>query len=88
MPTEPKHISKTFGRQKPWSVFVMIGFGVAAAGFALLPSIILTPLAPVLIAGGFAFSLGSYLAGRLRLSALKTIRKEERQGHLEEEIVE
>jgi hypothetical protein len=80
MNNEPAHLSKTFGRQKPWSLFVMIGFGVAAAGFALLPSIILTPLAPVLIAGGFAFSLGAWLAGRFRVSALKAIRKEERQG--------
>ncbi len=80
MNIEPTQLSKTFGRQKPWSLFVMIGFGVAAAGFALLPSIILTPLAPVLIAGGFAFSLGAWLAGRFRASALKTIRREERQG--------
>jgi hypothetical protein len=80
MTPEQPHVSKTFGRQKPWSLFVMIGFGVAAAGFALLPSIILTPVAPVVIAGGFAFSLGAYLAGRFRVSALKAIRKEERQG--------
>ncbi|HEY2573706.1 MAG TPA: hypothetical protein VGH65_06545 [Verrucomicrobiaceae bacterium] len=80
MTPEPTHLSKTLGRQKPWSLFVMIGFGVAAIGFALLPSIILTPIAPVVIAGGFAFSLGAYLAGRFRVSALKAIRKEERQG--------
>jgi hypothetical protein len=80
MNQEPTHLSKTFGRQKPWGLFVMIGFGVAAAGFALLPSIILTPLAPVLIVGGFAFSLGAWFAGRFRASALKAIRKEERQG--------
>ena len=83
MTDEPKHLSKTLGRQKPWSLFVMIGFGVAAAGFALLPSIILTPIAPLLIAGGFAFALGAYLTGRFRVSALKTIRKEERHGHWE-----
>ena len=85
MNDEPKHLSKTFGRQKPWSLFVMIGFGAAAAGFALLPSIILSIPAVVLIAGGFAFSLGSYLAGRLRASALKTIRMEDRQGHFLED---
>ena len=80
MNNEPAHLSKTFGRQKPWSLFVMIGFGVAAAGFALLPTIILSIPAVALIAGGFAFSLGAYLAGRFRASALKAIRKEERQG--------
>jgi hypothetical protein len=80
MNIEPTHLSKTLGRQKPWSLFVMIGFGVAALGFALLPSIIFTPVAPVLIAGGFAFSLGAYLAGRFRASALRTIRREERNG--------
>lgn len=80
MNEETAHLSRIFRRQKPWSLFVLIGFGVAAAGFALLPSIILTPLAPVLIAGGFAFSLGAWLAGRFRASALRTIRKEERQG--------
>ena len=42
MNNEPAHLSKTFGRQKPWSLFVMIGFSVAAVGFALLPSIILS----------------------------------------------
>ena len=81
MTTDTKHLSKALGRQKPWSLFVMIGFGVAAFGFALLPSIILPPLAPVVIAGGFAFSLGAYLAGRFRVSALRAIRKEERHGH-------
>ncbi len=84
MSTEPKHLSKAFGRQKPWSLFVMIGFGVAMLGFILLPSIILTPLAPVLIAGGFAFSLGAYLTGRFRISALKAIRREERQGNFDD----
>ena len=58
----------------------LLWFGVAAIGFALLPSIILTPLAPLLIAGGFAFSLGAYLAGRFRVSALRVIRREERHG--------
>ena len=81
MNTPPKHFSGIFDRQKPWSFFAMIGYAVAALGFALLPSIILTPLAPVLIAGGFAFSLGAWLAGRFRASALKAIRKEERLGH-------
>lgn len=80
MNNEPAQLPKIFGRQKPWNLFVMIGFGVAAIGFALLPSIILTPVAPVIIAAGFAFSLGAWLAGRFRVSALKTIRKEERQG--------
>jgi hypothetical protein len=81
MSHEPHHLSPTLGRQKPWSVFVMIGFAVAAAGFAVLPSIILTPVAPVLIAGGFAFSLGAWLAGRFRASALRTIRREERHDN-------
>lgn len=84
MNNEHKHLIPVLGRQKPWSLFVMIGFSVAMVGFIVLPSIILTPLAPVLIAGGFAFSLGSWLAGRARASALKTIRREERRGHFEE----
>ena len=59
----------------------MAGYALAALGFVLLPSIILTPLAPVLIAGGFGLALGAWLAGRFRTSALRTIRREERQGN-------
>ena len=73
-----KHFSPVLGRQKPWSLFVMIGFGVAMAGFVVLPTIILTPVAPFLIVGGFAFALGSWLAGRARAAALKSIRRGER----------
>lgn len=78
---EPRELARHVGRQKPWSLFVMIGYSVAAIGFVLLPSIILTPVAPVLIAGGFAFSLGAYLTGRFRASMLRSIRREERQPH-------
>lgn len=85
MNPEPKHLSKFLGRQKPSGLFVMIGFGVAMAGFVLLPSIIFTPLAPLLIAGGFAFALGAHLAGRFRVSALKTIRREDRHGSFVDE---
>ena len=42
---------------------------------------VLTPVAPVLIGSGFAFSLGAYLAGRFRASALRTIRREEQRPH-------
>lgn len=76
---EPRNLARYVGRQKPWTLFVMIGYAVAAVGFLMLPSIILTPLAPVVIAGGFAFSLGAYLTGRFRLTALRSIRKDERQ---------
>lgn len=82
MTSQSSHAPRLLGRQKPWSLFVMIGYAVAAIGFALLPSIIFTPVAPFLIVGGFAFSLGSWLAGRFRASALKTIRREDRLGHL------
>lgn len=78
---EPRHLARLAGRQKPWSLFVMIGYAVAAVGFVLLPSIILSPVAPFLIVGGFAFSLGAYLVGRFRASALRTIRREERDRH-------
>ena len=81
MTTDARHLPRLLGRQKPWSLFVMIGYAVAALGFALLPSIILTPVAPVLIGSGFAFSLGAYLAGRFRASALRTIRREEQRPH-------
>ncbi len=57
----------------------MIGYAIAALGFIMLPSIILTPVAPLFIAGGFAISLGAYLTGRFRLTALRSIRREERQ---------
>ena len=76
---EPRNLARFAGRQKPWSLFVMVGYAVAALGFFMLPSIILTPVAPVVIAGGFAFSLGAYLTGRFRLHALRSIRREERQ---------
>ena len=78
MTSEHKHISPILGRQKPWSLFVIIGFGMAMAGFVVLPTIILTPVAPFLIVGGFAFAFGSWLAGRARASALKSIRRGER----------
>lgn len=81
---EHKRMFLVLGRQRPWSLFVMIGFGVALAGFVVLPTIILTPVAPFLIVGGFAFALGSWLAGRARASVLKTIRREERHGHFTE----
>ena len=81
MNSEPRHVSPLLGRQKPWSLFVMVGYAVAALGFAVLPSIILTPVAPILIVGGFAFSLGAWLAGRFRASALRVLRREERLGH-------
>jgi hypothetical protein len=77
---EPRDLARRVGRQKPWSLFVMIGYGVAALGFILLPSIILTPIAPAVIVGGFAFSLGAYLTGRFRASALRKIRHEERES--------
>ncbi len=75
---EPRNLARVAGRRKPWSLFVMIGYAVAALGFLMLPSIILTPIAPAVIAGGFAFSLGAYLTGRFRASALRKIRHEER----------
>ena len=46
----------------------------------MLPSIILTPIAPAVIVGGFAFSLGAYLTGKFRASALRKIRQEEREA--------
>lgn len=67
-----------FGRQKPWKIFVMIGFATAMIGFAVLPSIILTPVAPFLIVGGFCFSLAAWLCGLFRASALRTIREDQR----------
>ena len=78
MSTLPNQFHSILRRQKTWRLLVMSGFGVAALGFALLPSIILTPVAPFLIAGGFAFALGAYLAGRFRATALRAIRREER----------
>jgi hypothetical protein len=71
-------MARRIGRQKPWSMFVMIGYATAALGFVMLPTIILTPIAPAVIVGGFAFSLGAYLTGRFRASALRKIRQEER----------
>jgi hypothetical protein len=76
---EPRDLARRVGRRKPWSLFVMIGYGIAALGFLMLPSIILTPLAPAVIVGGFAFSLGAYLTGKFRASALKKIRHGERE---------
>jgi uncharacterized membrane protein HdeD (DUF308 family) len=76
---EPRDLARRVGRQKPWSLFVMIGYAVAAVGFFMLPTIILSPLAVPLIIGGFAFSLGAYLTGRFRAAALRKIRHEERE---------
>lgn len=81
MNIEHRQLARFLGRQKPWRVFVMIGYAVAAIGFAVLPSIILTPVAPAIIVGGFAFSLGAWLVGRFRVTALRAIRREERLGY-------
>jgi hypothetical protein len=83
---EPRELARRVGRRKPWSLFVMAGYAVAALGFIMLPSIILTPIAPAVIVGGFAFSLGAYLTGRFRASALRKIRQEEREA--DEPLVE
>ena len=81
MNNEPAHLSKTFGRLKLSSLFVMIGFGIAAIGFLLLPVAIgWLPIAPIIIAAGFGLSLVAYFSRRIRAAILKRIRKEERQG--------
>jgi uncharacterized membrane protein HdeD (DUF308 family) len=76
---EPRDLARRVGRRKPWSLFVMIGYAAAALGFFMLPTIILSPVAPFFIIGGFAFALGAYFAGRFRASALRKIRQEERE---------
>ena len=81
MNVEHRNLARRLGRQKPWALVVMVGYAVAAVGFAVLPSVILTPVAPALIVGGFALSLAAWLVGRLRLSALRAIRREEQRGH-------
>jgi hypothetical protein len=81
MNVEHRNLARLLGRQKPWKILVMIGYAIAAGGFAVLPSIILTPIAPALIVGGFAFSLAAWLLGRFRFSALRAIRRQERQRH-------
>jgi hypothetical protein len=82
MSAEPKHLSKTFGRLKISSLFVMIGFGIAAIGFLLLPVAIgVFPIAPVIIVAGFGLSLFAYFSRRIRALIIKKVRKEERLGH-------
>ena len=76
---ESRELARRVGRQNPWSLFVMIGYLISALGFFMLPTIILSPLAPAVIIGGFAFSLGAYLTGRFRATALRRIRHEERE---------
>ena len=76
---EPRDLARRVGRRKPWSLFVMIGYATAALGFFMLPTIILSPVAPFFIIGGFAFALGAYFTGRFRASALRRIRHEERE---------
>jgi len=81
MNNEHAHVSKTFGRLKLSSLFVMIGFGIAAMGCLLLPVAIgWFPVAPIIIAAGFGLSLFAYFSRRIRVVILKRIRKEERQG--------
>lgn len=81
MNNEPTHVSKTLGRLKLSSLFVMIGFGIAAIGCLLLPVAIgWFPIAPLIIAAGFGLSLFAYFSRRIRAMILKKIRKEERQG--------
>lgn len=82
---EPRELARRVGRQKPWSLFVMIGYAVAALGFFMLPTIILSPIAIPVIIGGFAFSLGAYLTGRFRATALRKIRQGEREQDALEE---
>ena len=81
MTYEQPHVSKTFGRLKLSSLFVLIGFGIAAIGCLLLPVAIgVVPIAPIIIAAGFGLSLFAYYSRRIRALILKRIRKEERQG--------
>ena len=81
MNNEPPHVSKTFGRMKLSSLFVMIGFGIAAIGCLMLPVAIgVVTIAPIIIAAGFGLSLFAYYSRRIRALILKRIRKEERQG--------
>jgi Na+/melibiose symporter-like transporter len=76
---EPRDLARRVGRRKPWTLFVMIGYAIAAVGFFLLPTIILSPIAVPIIVAGFAFSLGAYLTGKFRASALRRIRHGERE---------
>ena len=81
MNSEPTQLSKNFGRLKLSSLFVMIGFGIAAIGCLLLPVAIgWFPIAPIIIAAGFGLSLFAYFSRRIRALILKKIRKEERHG--------
>lgn len=81
MNVEHRTLVRLFGRQKPWELFVMVGFAVAAIGFALLPTIILTPVAPFLIVGGFSFSLGAWALTHFRKRVRRAIRDEEHDPH-------
>ena len=76
---EPRNLAQIMGRQRLWTLFVMIGYAIAAVGFLLLPVAIgWFPIAPILIVGGFGLSLSAYLGRRFRVYMLKKIRQEER----------
>ena len=79
---EHRSLARIMGRQRVWSLFVMIGYAIAAVGFLLLPVAIgWFPVAPILIVGGFGLSLGAWLTRRFRIYMLRRIRREEREGH-------
>ena len=79
---ERRNLARIMGRQKMWTLFVMIGYAIAAVGFLLLPVAIgWFPIAPILIVGGFGLSLGAWLTRRFRIYMLKRIRREEHEPH-------